>query len=190
MSGAELARRLTAKLGRSIDRAAVQKMQMTVATKRTKPRAVKADEMMAIAEITGYPAPDIDDVQVTRVPIVSWVSAGQLTEQDGVPDLAGLPSITIVGLPPGDWIALTVDGDSMDLISPPGSLILVNRQETQLVNGACYVIADEHGAATYKQHRANPTRFEPVSSNKAHQIIFPDNDPVVIGRVRRTTLDL
>lgn len=58
LSGAELARRLTDELRRPIDRAAVQKMQIVRTKGTTKARAVKADEMMAIARITGYPVPD------------------------------------------------------------------------------------------------------------------------------------
>lgn len=49
LSQSELARRLTDSLGRPVDRAAVQKM--------TKPggRRIKADELLAIVAITGYP---------------------------------------------------------------------------------------------------------------------------------------
>jgi hypothetical protein len=50
MGQAELARRMTDKLGRSIDRAAVNKM-----TKGT--RDVSADEMLAVMQITGAPLP-------------------------------------------------------------------------------------------------------------------------------------
>jgi phage repressor protein C with HTH and peptisase S24 domain len=52
LSGAELGRRMTEKLGRSIDRAAVSKMRSGL-------RDVAADEMLAIAEITGYSEVDL-----------------------------------------------------------------------------------------------------------------------------------
>lgn len=29
-----------------------------------------------------------------------------------------------------------------------------------------------------------PMRFEPVSFNPRHEPIFPDNDPIVVGKVR------
>lgn len=78
----------------------------------------------------------------------------------------------------------------MDRISPPGSKILVNRREKRLVPNACYVIADENGAATYKRYRPDPVRFEPVSTVPDHEPFFPENEPVIIGRVRRSILEM
>lgn len=92
--------------------------------------------------------------------------------------------------PKGQWIALRVDGDSMDRISPPGSLIFVNLADRRLVTNACYIITNADGEATYKRFRASPPRFEPVSTNPAHEPIFPDGEPVVLGRVRRSIIDM
>lgn len=129
-------------------------------------------------------------VEVTLVPRLSWISAGALKPHVTVEDLGDWPSEAIADLPQGDWIALEVEGDSMDRISPPGSLILVNRRDRRLVANACYVIANEDGEATYKRYRPNPDRFEPVSVNPAHEPIYPDNEPLVIGRVRRSIIDM
>ena len=92
--------------------------------------------------------------------------------------------------PKGQWIALRVQGDSMDRISPPGSVIFVNLRDKRLVTNACYIITNGDGEATYKRFRANPPRFEPVSTNPAHEPIFPDGEPAVIGRVRRSFIDM
>ncbi|MGQ3674277.1 XRE family transcriptional regulator [Xanthobacter sp. TB0139] len=127
---------------------------------------------------------------ITRVPRLSWISAGALQAYDPVAVHDDCTVIAVAGLPDGDWIALKVTGDSMDRISPPESIILVNRADTALVANACYVIADEMGNATYKRYRPNPTRFEPVSVNPRHEPIYPDNDPIIIGRVRRTILEM
>lgn len=124
------------------------------------------------------------------IPLVSWVSAGHLSAGEPVQDAASCPRIQAPDLPKGDWIALRVEGDSMDRISPPESIIFVNRQDRRLVANACYVIGDENGGATYKRYRPDPMRFEPVSVNPAHEAIFPDHDPVIIGRVKRTILDM
>lgn len=78
----------------------------------------------------------------------------------------------------------------MDRISPPDSMIIVNRRDKRLVANACYVIADGDGGATYKRYRPDPMRFEPVSTNPAHEPMFPDHEPTIIGRVRRTILDM
>ena len=124
------------------------------------------------------------------VPIVSWVSAGSFASGEPVTDFSDSPKIEVGELPPGDWFALTVDGDSMDRISPPGSIILVNRKDRKLVPNACYVIANEQGEATYKRYRASPDRFQAVSTNPEHEEIFPDGVVRVIGRVRRSIIEM
>lgn len=133
-----------------------------------------------------------DDAGVAAVPLISWVSAGLLAVADHVDEIDQAPMIGAADLPPGNWIALRVIGDSMDLISPPGSIILVDRADHRLVPNACYVIADEEGGSTYKRWRPDPERWEPVSLNKTHDTFYvsPDNAPRVVGRVRRTVLDL
>lgn len=134
--------------------------------------------------------PHFADTARRIVPHVSWVSAGAFGEVgQAMPD-DEFPAIEFAGLPPGDWFALTVEGDSMDRISPPGSIIFVNRRDKKLVPNACYVIANEAGHATYKRYRPNPERFEPVSVNPAHDAIYPDGAVTIIGRVMKTTLDL
>lgn len=102
-----------------------------------------------------------------------------------------LPVINVADLPYGDWYALEVNGDSMDYISPPGSIIIVNRRDRELVNGASYVIQNEGGEATYKRFRTNPHRFEPYSHNPAHETIFVSEDKLisVFGRVYQTIVD-
>lgn len=121
------------------------------------------------------------------VPLLAMVSAGRLM-QDDVRDEAR--DVLHVGdLPPGDWIALEVDGTSMDRISPPGSRILVNRKDKRLVPNACYVIDDGEGNATYKRYRPDPDRFEPVSTFE-HETLFPENEPTVVGRVRFSILPM
>lgn len=190
MSGAELARRLTRRLGRSIDRAAVNKMMMTHATGRTKPRAISAEEMMAIAEITGVAPPAEAGIFTQQIPLISWVSAGALELADQFGPEQDLQRIAVSDLPPGDWIALEVNGDSMDRISPPGSIIFVNRRENQLIPNACYVLMSEQGEATYKRYRPSPDRFEPVSINSAHEPIYPEGPIRIIGRVRRSVLPM
>lgn len=126
-----------------------------------------------------------------RIPVYEWVSAGRLA-QHHAQDVLG--HIRIAELPKttgkADWIALKVEGDSMDRISPPESIILVNRNEKTLIQNACYIIGDEAGNATYKRYRPDPMRFEAVSINPEHQPIFPEEAPLIVGRVRRTILDM
>jgi transcriptional regulator with XRE-family HTH domain len=153
-------------------------------------------ELPAIAQALGVPVHEIDEAYVTDaggipttiVPLIAWVSAGAMA-QDHFGDEA-LGQLRIGDLPAGDWIALRVTGDSMDRISPPDSVIVVNRRDKRLVSNACYVIADLNGDATYKRYRSDPMRFEPVSTNPSHEPIFPDHEPTIVGRVKRSMIEM
>ena len=127
--------------------------------------------------LTGEGQPGSDLI----VPHLSWVSAGAMMSDDAPDEAIG--TIEVAGLPPGDWFALTVRGTSMDRISPPDSIIFVDRKDRQLVANACYVIGDGEGMATYKRYRPGPMRFEPVSTDNTHETLFPDNEPTIVGRV-------
>ena len=130
----------------------------------------------------------------TAVPLVSWVSAGGLAETNTVlheDDAIRYEYLSDLD-PGGDWIALRVQGRSMDKISPEDSIIFVNRKEKLLVPNACYIITDGQGGATYKRYRP-PNRFEPVSTKASEfeVITFAEGrEPEVIGRVRKTVLSL
>lgn len=123
------------------------------------------------------------------VPLLTWVSAGAMAQDDAQQEAIGEIDASDLD-PKGQWIALRVEGDSMDRISPPGSVIFVNLKDRRLVTNACYIITNGDGEATYKRFRANPPRFEPVSTNPAHEPIFPDGEPTVLGRVRRSTIEM
>ena len=125
-----------------------------------------------------------------RVPLISWVSAGAFADVGTVMPTDEFPMVEIAGLPDGNWFALTVEGDSMNRISPPGSVIAVNRRDRRLVPNACYVIANEDGEVTYKRYRPSPERYEPVSTNDEHQPLFPNGSVKIIGRVRRSILEM
>lgn len=124
------------------------------------------------------------------VPLLSWVSAGALALPDApLPDMDDHKTVYAPDLEKGDWIALRVDGDSMNRISPHDSIIFVDRSDRKLVANACYVIADIDGGATYKRFRP-PNTWEPVSTNPVHEplSLAPGREPYIIGRVRKTIL--
>lgn len=131
-----------------------------------------------------------DEDGTISVPLVSWVAAGDFGQADVAEPIHECPRIKVAGLHEGRWIALRVEGDSMDRISPPGSVILVDTTDKSLIANACYVIANEHGEATYKRYRPAPDRFEPVSTNKELDAIFPKGAVAVVGRVRRSILEM
>lgn len=141
--------------------------------------------------LTGKGDPDDTTYSsVQLVPKLSWVPAGDWWLPEQIVSGTDLDVIEAVGLPSGDWVALEVRGSSMDRISPPGSIIFVNRAERALAPNACYVIADEEGRSTYKRYRPNPNRFEPVTFSDGHETLFPDGKISVIGRVRRSTINM
>ncbi|MDI6837464.1 MAG: 3-hydroxyacyl-CoA dehydrogenase family protein, partial [Rhizobiaceae bacterium] len=118
------------------------------------------------------------------------VSAGQLVDHEGIVDLSVFPTVPAIDLPEGEWIALRVEGDSMNKISPPGSVVFTNIRDRRLVHNACYVVADETGAATYKRYRVGDTPpFQPASY---HDVEPPALQGAIriVGRVRRSVIDL
>lgn len=185
MKQAELARRLAAMLGPSYDdRSIVNKMVLGR-------RQMSGPELLAICEITGFKLPERDGSHISLVPQISWVSASAMRPEEPVSVKDAEAFIAVPELPPGEWIALEVQGDSMDRVSPDGSIIFVNCSDKRLVNGKFYVFqdADDHGT-TYKRFRSNPDRFVPYSTNPDHEPIYPEGDYRVIGRVWRTHKDL
>jgi len=52
--------------------------------------------------------------KITDVPLIAWVSAGQAIFQEGIFDFSDFPTVPVCDLPKGDWIALRVDGVSMN----------------------------------------------------------------------------
>ncbi|MGX5850239.1 LexA family transcriptional regulator [Mesorhizobium sp. PL10] len=133
------------------------------------------------------PMPSLATVDV---PIVSWISAGELGSQDMVVNLSDYPTIPTTDLEQGQWIALRVDGPSMNKISPPDSIIFVNLRDKRLVTNGCYVISDESGQATYKRYRPNENPpFQPAS----YMDIPPpalEGAITIIGRVKRSMIDM
>lgn len=184
MQQAELARRLGARLRRDYDRSMVNKMLLGR-------REVSAEEMLAIEEITGYRAPVEAASKQALVPVLDMVSAGKLADLSTQIPAEDVPLVAFADLGPGDFFALRVVGDSMDRISPEGSLIVVNRADRDLVAERPYVFS-LRGEATYKLWQPRPPHLAPHSWNAANKPIFLKGMKglEVVGRVRRTVLDL
>lgn len=146
---------------------------------------------VSVYDIDENYAPE-DGAVVVSAPLISWVSAGELKRPEvPISDFADAPRVSTVGLDPGgEWIALKVDGDSMNRISPPESVVFVNLKDRRLVANACYVIQDVEGGSSYKRYR--PGKWEAVSTNKKHKpyLVKGDRGPAIIGRVKRTVLDM
>ncbi|MCA1381272.1 S24 family peptidase [Bradyrhizobium sp. BRP23] len=129
--------------------------------------------------------------KLAMVPLLDRVTAGRLRSPASQIPLDDVPLLAFADLGRGEFFALTVEGDSMDRYSPEGSIIVVNKAERSLVNGRCYVFSVK-GETTYKmwQGGSNP-HLAPFSTNPLNKpVFFKARDLEVIGRVKRTILDL
>ena len=81
-------------------------------------RNVSLKNLQKMAEALGVaPSELIEQKPVSDVPILSWVSAGMMARDDVQQDVIG--EIRMSDLDPrGEWVALRVEGGSMDRISP------------------------------------------------------------------------
>lgn len=123
---AALARELTRKVGRSVDRAAVNKML-------TNERKIAGDELLAIEEITGYDAPD-----EIEVPFVGKVGAGQAVYAMDSGDNQTAPAPRHVR---PSTVAVLVQGDSMFPLFEDGTILYYSRllPPREMVNRRCVV---------------------------------------------------
>lgn len=131
--------------------------------------------------------------RITDVPLCDSVPAGKLAAPISQIADEDIPKVPFPDLGRGDFIALTVRGDSMDRISPDGSTILIDRSDRELVAGKAYVFS-VRGEVTFKLFRNNPARLQPHSWNGVHEPRFvksrEEAEKFVVGRVKRTVLDL
>ncbi|WP_229447213.1 LexA family transcriptional regulator [Nitratireductor sp. B36] len=143
VSQSELSRRLTEMLGRSIDRAAVNKMVKGA-------RAIAGDELIAIQTITGMEAPS-----EILVPLKGRVGAGQQVEAIDNGDVDSVPAPR--DSRPGT-VAVEVSGTSMFPALEDGYLLyyskhlppaeMVNRRAVvQLADGRIFVKIIRPGSA-------------------------------------------
>lgn len=134
---------------------------------------------------------DLEFPGLYRVPVLSMVSAGNLREQAGVTPSDIERWIQVADLPAGEWIALGVEGDSMNRIAPDGSTILVNRADDKLIDGKFYVFSLEGGEATFKRYKRSPYEMlQPFSTNPDHVSIPATGDLYVFGRAKRVITDI
>lgn len=154
---------------------------------------VTINTLERLAPVLGVtPAWLIGGDEAPMVPLVSSVSATNLRHEEGVTADTIKRWLAVGDLPSsGEWIALTVEGSSMDMVAPDGATILVNRADSALVRGRLYVFALGSGEATFKQWQPDPDRLQPLSNDRTlPSIPVHDRDDLyVVGRVRRVIID-
>ena len=156
----------------------------TVAKIERSQRKLTQDWVIKFAAALGVTPSEIapgnwDGPSVHTVPVIGLVAAGnwrEAVEHAHEHITAPVPQMGAFGL--------RVEGNSMDKIALPGSIVLVNPNDVELRDGSFYVIMNEEGEATFKQFRTDPLRLEPCSSDPSHKPIALGQEPFrVVGRV-------
>lgn len=170
------------------------------------PRSIKQHELVAFAAyfsdtppslrglVKEMPAPPHRQAhEIVRVPLLDRVSAGKLKQPLSQIPVEDVPLLAFADLGKGDFIALTVEGDSMDRLAPEGATIVVDRADTTLVSSKAYVLSDR-GQVSFKLWKPSPPRWVPFSTNPSHEPIFVKTkeaaERMVVGRVKRAVIDL
>lgn len=140
-------------------------------------RQVKVHEASLIYKILGLSR----NADIQMVPVIGLTNAGNWREAVASPGgQVPMPS----GKAGSRAFAVEVKGDSMDHLFQEGEYVVCDPDQTQLYNDKVYLIENDEHETTVKLYRANPARFEPMSSNETHQPVFIGGSPVkVIGRV-------
>ncbi len=126
------------------------------------------------------------------IPIISWVNAGKFADLDVDIPTTRLDHVFAEDLGPGEFFATRVRGDSMNLVAPEGSLIIVNHRERNPISGNSYIFSVK-GQTTFKEYqKGKPPFMLPRSTNPEHRPgpIEKRINVEIVGRVRRVIHDL
>jgi transcriptional regulator with XRE-family HTH domain len=130
---------------------------------------------------------------ILEIPVIPWGSAGKMADPNArIPtdDAWLLPMAGNLGK--GEFFGLEVQDDAMDRFSRPGSIIIVNKADRELVADRRYVFCVSGAPCVYRSWFPNPNRLEPASIGGQHDAVFINRmkDLAVIGRVYLSVLDL
>jgi len=140
----------------------------------------------------GFEGTKNDAATTAALPLVAWVNAGKLADVDTQLPTKRIRLDLVSDLGSGDFFATKVEGDSMNLLSPEGSVLIVDRNDRVLVTGRRYIFSIR-GKTTYKEYVADdPPYLAPQSTNPKNRpiLIKKKSDVEIVGRVKRSLLDL
>jgi SOS-response transcriptional repressor LexA len=146
-------------------------------------RKITAEEMRLIE---GVLAPEDLGERIRTIPHLGEVPAGQFRAEE---QIGGRRIPVSDPETPANAYSLTVRGNSMDLIVPDGTNLVIDPDDKALWPGRRYVVQTEDGRATFKEFQTDPARLVPCSSDDSHKEILLGSEPVIVaGRVYSYTL--
>lgn len=86
-------------------------------------------------------------------------------------------------------VAVEMRDSSMNHVIPAGSVVLVDTNETNLVDGNLYVIVAGTDLLV-RRFDVQPRRFAPVSTFLGFVEIFETDAVEIVGRVKRAVINL
>ncbi|EEX17034.1 putative phage repressor [Citreicella sp. SE45] len=164
LSQAALAERLDAVVPKNVDRSTINKMTLGK-------RAISAEELLRISEITGFDVPGEAPIRPTTA-IAGKVGAGaQVPVFDAYPKGGGPQVECPPGLSPHGVVAVEVEGDSMEPVYSAGDLLFYTRDThdgipDDAIGHRC-IVEDQDGMGWVKQVKAGeePGLFHLISLN-------------------------
>lgn len=164
LSQTALAEKLNARVPKTVDRSIINKMVLGK-------RAISGEELLHIAEITGFPLPS-NTSTVPTIAIAGSVGAGAQVpvfdayEKGGGPQVEAPP-----GLPTSGIVAVEIKGDSMEPIYSAGDFLFYTREThdgvpEEVIGHRC-VCEDAEGMGWVKQVKRGsaPGLFNLISLN-------------------------
>lgn len=141
-------------------------------------RTFQLREMDAIRKELAHEA---DQPGIRTIPLLGSVPAGKFQPAE---QRAGRRIPVADPDTPSNAYALTVRGNSMDLVVPDGTTLVIDPDDKALWPGRRYVIQTEGGETTYKEFQTDPARLVPCSSDPEHKEMLLGSEPIiVVGRV-------
>lgn len=140
-----------------------------------------AQEIADVLGVSFLEVLGVDETGVRVVPLVGAISAGNWREAIEVSDR----TIAIPGHLRGkDLFGLEAEGDSMNMIVADGGHVVVDPNQTELIDGKLYAVMNGDGETTFKRFSSDPLQLEPCSTNEQNQPILIGTSPfTVLGRV-------
>lgn len=143
--------------------------------------------LFGLDDLVGFHEPETRYESNNQRPSPAPAATAELDQQGS---LADVPLVACSDLGDGDFVALKVLDNSMNRISPPGSVIIVDRSKRKLVSGTPYVFQFK-GERTYKIWNASPPCLMPYSTEATYGPTFAEKGEFrVLGQVRRTLFDI